>query len=399
MSRVVSAIISLLVLGAPGISGAAFHFSNIDEAMSGVGSDPTVQFVEIRILQNLQLYVSNTRLTAFNCDGSTATVQLLVPGNVAVAGPDVRWIMASPSGATFLSTLGITPDFTFTGTIDPTCGNICWGAPVVSFFPADPSSWDPTMIVNGANPDYVDCLAYGGYTGPLKTGQPVFPGPLGDGMHSVHRVSGTTFALDCPTPQNNAGQTGGLTGCVPPPTTTTTTTSTTLPSTNDELLTGAQLTIKDNAKHASKRHALLVSTDSSITLGAGDGSADDPRTAGATLRIATTAGDAFTASYELPAGSWKIIGASGKNVGYRFKSAPSASQPVTQVVLKRGKLLRIAAKGAGLATTLGANPAPVDVSLTVGTTRYCLAFGGSVSFKAGKSFVAKGAPAPASCTH
>jgi hypothetical protein len=221
---------SFLVLATP--ARAAFHFSEISEVMSGTTADATLQFVEIRMKIPLQSFVAHSRLTAFDCTGTTNTILLEVPSDLAAQGTDVRWIMAGPSPSAFSAAFGVMPDFTFTGSIDPTCGNLCWGAPAgPAFLPPNPPTWDASQPSN-----YVDCIAYGGYTGPLKAGQPVVAGPLGDGMHSLTRTIGTTtFALQCPTPENDAGTSGALAGCATTPTTTTTTpgstaTTTTVPS-------------------------------------------------------------------------------------------------------------------------------------------------------------------------
>ena len=80
-----------------------------------------------------------------------------MPGNVPNGGAGVRWIMAttSPLG-------GITPNFsTVTASIPATCGQVCWGAPGVSV--PNPTTWNHT-----APNAYVDCVAYGPYTGPMR---------------------------------------------------------------------------------------------------------------------------------------------------------------------------------------------------------------------------------------
>jgi hypothetical protein len=59
--------------------------------------------------------------------------------------------------------------------------------------------------------------------------------------------------------------------------------------------------------------------------------------------------------------------------------------------------VKITASGSALAHTLAANPDPVQVVLTMGGVRYCATFGGTVRFKAGKSYDAKASPAPAGC--
>jgi hypothetical protein len=234
--RIVVLLAFLLVVLSPAPSRAVFHLAHIAEVMSGAGGNPAIQYVEIRMNSGSQQVVHDTRLTAFNCDGSSFSVLLLVPTDVTNQGVNVRWIMASPSGAAFLAASGITPDFTWdnsvTGNINPTCGMVCWGAPGI--VPPAPT-WD------ASNPNnYVDCVGYGGYTGPTKTsthdGTPTSGTPTtlppGDGTLSLTRTGFTgnniaDFALACPTPENNNGNQGNFGACTPPTTTTVTTTTVT----------------------------------------------------------------------------------------------------------------------------------------------------------------------------
>jgi len=216
MARLAILTASLLVLLTPAPGRAFFHVSHISEVMSGVNGDPTVQYVEIRMNSSFpQNAVGNTRLTAFSCDGTTSSVLLFVPSSVTSGGLDVRWIMATTN---FAAVAGITPDFTWdptsAGSIDPTCGMVCWGAP--GLLPPDPGTWVATDQNN-----YVDCVGYGGYTGVAKTsthdmtptsGTPTSL-PPGNGTMSLTRVGFTgdndaDFALAAPTPTNNGGATG-----------------------------------------------------------------------------------------------------------------------------------------------------------------------------------------------
>jgi len=72
----------LLSLLASTPSWATFHIALIDEDMSQAVGDPSIQFVEIRMLASLQNSVANTRLTTFNCEGTSFTVLLRVPFKV-----------------------------------------------------------------------------------------------------------------------------------------------------------------------------------------------------------------------------------------------------------------------------------------------------------------------------
>jgi hypothetical protein len=103
---------------------------------------------------------------------------------------------------------GITADFTFTAGLPVSGGMVCWGKPTVH-----------------SNPDqYVDCLAYGTYSGPTNTriGSPTALDPVG---HSLQRTTAgmsfnnaSDFACGDPaTPTNNAGSSGSLAATTPCP--------------------------------------------------------------------------------------------------------------------------------------------------------------------------------------
>jgi hypothetical protein len=173
--------------------------------------------------------------------------------------------------------------------------------------------------------------------------------------------------------------------------TSTSVTSTTLPVVC-ELLTGKRLLLKAKAG-SSKRRLKLLSVDPSLSLGMGTGSSDDPVLYGGTLRVVSSAGDGFDDTYELPAERWSYVKKREADKGYRLK----APAPVRSVLIRPAKRLKIVASGAALGHTLGADPEPVDVVLTLGAHCYCLRFGGTVRFKPDKRWLAKDAPQPAGC--
>jgi hypothetical protein len=182
-------------------------------------------------------------------------------------------------------------------------------------------------------------------------------------------------------------------------TTTTTTTSTsstsTAPPPAGVAVDGRKLTLKDDPANPIRKRATVVSKDAGISLGGGQGSPDDPRTAGASVRIVSLAGDAFDDTYLLPASGWTAIGREGDNQGYRYKDAALAHGPVKRAVLRPAKVLKLVAKGSGLGHTLAANPDPVDVVLTIGGLVHCQRYGGGVTFTTPKVFAATQAPAAA----
>ncbi len=382
----VAVLLVALVLSMVTPARALFHVAEINEVMSGVGGDPAVQYVEIRLKSGGQNMVADSRLTVFNCDGSGHDVMLLVPSDVANGANDARWIMATstPIG-------GILPDFTFTGDLPTPCGQVCWGAPGV--LPPNPASWDA-----GDPSKYVDCIAYGGYTGPKKTGGTTTALAPGDGTLSLTRNGSGVPELVCPTPQNNAAMAtiGSFGPCTSPGSTTsttvvagttTTTTVTTLPFVGQPVA-GKKLVLKDSAK-PTKRALTMVGKDASIDLGGGNGGTDDPTLAGGSVRVVSTAGG-FDSVHTLPASGWKRVG-SGK--GYNYKDKTLAAGPIKVALVRGGKLVKVVAKGSALGHTLATNPNPVSVVLSIGGKGYCLTFGGSTKFAAGKRYSATSAPA------
>jgi hypothetical protein len=181
-------------------------------------------------------------------------------------------------------------------------------------------------------------------------------------------------------------------GPAPVVTTTTTTTLAPVPTTTTTLpekLAGKKLLLKDKAGKPQKRALQCLATG--ITLGAGNQSDDDPVVHGGTLfyRAANS-----TVSYDLPASGWKYQGKAGQNKGYKFKGTHS----IKSVIVKKDKLVSIVGKGDGLGQDLSADPRPVRITLQLGARRYCTEFGGTIQFKAGTKFLAKGAPAPTACS-
>jgi hypothetical protein len=169
-----------------------------------------------------------------------------------------------------------------------------------------------------------------------------------------------------------------------------TTTTTVAPVVPGEALSGRTLALTTKPGRADKSKLALAAKG--LTLGDGNGSADDPVVHGASLTISSDVGS-FTATHPL-VGSWKYVGRVGQGKGYKWKSGTS---PIRSLAIKNGKLA-IAGRGAGLGFDLDDDPNPVRIQLTLGARVYCLEFGGAAPrFKAGKLYRAEGAPAPAAC--
>lgn len=372
---------------------ALFHFAHISELRAAGG---TVQYVEIEMEVASQTFVADSILSAFACNGDFIGELLVVPTNLSSGGAGVRWVMASDT-----TVGGITADYAFAASdIDPTCGQVCWGAPGGTV--PDPASWDhsdPTQ--------YVDCVAYGGYTGITHehAGTPT-PLPPGDEDYALVRITDTDdnaadFVLDCPSPENNIGQEGDFGSCTSPITTTTTTTpgpgtttTTTLPGEPTTDLIGAtKLILRGKAGKPDKSAMLLIAKGAGITLGRGADTSDDPTRAGGRLLVAAGSADgAFVARYQLVSGNWTPKTKKGELVGYTFRGDGA----VKAMKLIGGKLLKVKGKGSDLDHELDTDPSPVTVVLEVGEHALCFQLGGTTKFKADKFYRAKNAPAPSS---
>jgi hypothetical protein len=217
-------VLAILALVRP--AGAVFHLAVIDEVATSYGGDNTAQFIEIRMLTGFQNAVANSVLAAFDSSGTYINDILVVPGNVPNQGTDVRWLVATTS---FQTAAGITADFTMPSGILPTGGGmLCFGGGG-GVVPAAPNSWSRTNF-----PSYVDCVAYGTYSGAtnVHTGTPTTLD--GDG-HSLQRTTNTMNNLadfvcgDPLTPENNAGVTKTLAATSPCPMINPTPTPTPLP--------------------------------------------------------------------------------------------------------------------------------------------------------------------------
>jgi hypothetical protein len=184
-------------------AGATFHIVSISELGSGFNGAADVQFVELRLDLGAQTNTTNTRLTVFAADG-TATLLKLADHALAngTSGANVLYATAA-----FTTATGVTPDFEIPPGILTPAGMVCWGAPGI--VPPPPDQWDLAKPNN-----YVDCVAYGGFTGTTRpaSGTPSAL-PPGDGTQSLARDKGTSvsgsndvdFALATPNVCNNAG--------------------------------------------------------------------------------------------------------------------------------------------------------------------------------------------------
>jgi glucose/arabinose dehydrogenase len=157
-------------------------------------------------------------------------------------------------------------------------------------------------------------------------------------------------------------------------------------------IAGTRLDLRDDPAKPSRRHLSLTALDA-IGLGGGNNSADDPVQNGGSVRVSSAT---FDTTYPLTTG-WTYIGPVGKDFGYNYRDSKRVHGPFTRVQVRAGKFVKATGAGALLGFSLATNPDPVSVVVTIGGREYCASFGGSVSFTAGKHFLAKAAAAPGAC--
>lgn len=211
---IVAGLLAVVIVSAP--SNGLFHLAVIDEVVTSYNGDPTAQFIEVRMLGALQNFVTNSVFAAFDSSGAYVGDILVVPSDVANAGAGVRWLVATTA---FQTASGLAADFTMPSGILPSGGGmVCFGGGG-GVAPAPPGSWSRTTFSN-----YVDCVAYGTYSGPSNPLIGSATTVNGDG-HALQRVAQTNDnandfqCSDALTPTNNAAATASLpstTPCNPP---------------------------------------------------------------------------------------------------------------------------------------------------------------------------------------
>ena len=180
MRRLLPVLGVLAALAAPRPAAALFHIAVINEVMTSYNGDANVQFVEIKMLMGGQTITTNSVLAAFNAAGVYQGDILVVPDQLPNGGANKTWLMGTTA---FETAAAIQVDFEFTPGLITQSGMICWGAPGIA--PPDPPDWDRSVFTN-----YVDCIAYGEFTGPTNVhiGTPT---PLSPDGHSLKRVTET----------------------------------------------------------------------------------------------------------------------------------------------------------------------------------------------------------------
>jgi cysteine-rich repeat protein len=175
---------ALLLSASP--ASATFHLAHIERILTGLDGNTDVQFVQIEMDQSSQQFVNGTRLIAFDADGNFSHVVLELDKNVSKGGAGVSFLMASTA---FEEATGLAPDFVFStaegNALPAEAGMVCWGKPDDETDPNDP--------------DMVDCISYGAYTGPDNdhTDEPSPVTPFGHGLGRVQDTDSSAADFEC----------------------------------------------------------------------------------------------------------------------------------------------------------------------------------------------------------
>jgi glucose/arabinose dehydrogenase len=168
----------------------------------------------------------------------------------------------------------------------------------------------------------------------------------------------------------------------------------TTPTAADQEVTGRKLLLRAHLTKQARKKLSAKSRDATITLGGGEGSADDPTVAGGAVRLRA---DDFDVTYPLaPGGGWRYVGNTGTVLGYRYRSPAGTNSPIRSATVRAGRFVGVKGAGAALGFGLATDPGPVDVIVRIGTQHYCMRFGGLRTFKPGR-LASKDAAPPAAC--
>ena len=164
----------------------------------------------------------------------------------------------------------------------------------------------------------------------------------------------------------------------------------------DTVITGRKLVLR-LARRGSSIHRLKVQTREQIFTSTppSAGTAADPVLHGGVVRLRSLRGG-FDQRFELPRRNWDYIKQPEDNRGFRYRER-TRDPAIRSVVVRDGRLTKIVGNAASELTSLANDPGPVEVSLILGNQRYCMAFGGDVSFDPERRFIAIDAPAPGAC--
>jgi hypothetical protein len=157
--------------------------------------------------------------------------------------------------------------------------------------------------------------------------------------------------------------------------------------TADQPLPGAKLVLRQSAGQAK----LSLSMKGVVAAPTPNGS-DDPTSVGASLTIYNPT-SSESAELEMPASNWTSTGSLWK---FRNTAAPNPPSPVRTASIKPARQIKVNARAIGI-TLDEQTQGSIGAVLTVGTQRYCVLFGGTITRDVPGRFSARKAAAPSAC--
>jgi hypothetical protein len=166
----------------------------------------------------------------------------------------------------------------------------------------------------------------------------------------------------------------------------------------DQLLLGKKLLIKNPRYPNHPNKVIHLVKDDTIAIDVtgtdGDPTCDGLADGGGSLRLKASGG-AGDATITLPCANWST---NSSNTIYKYKNLKGNT--CETVVVKPGAYIKAICIGAQVAIDLNGSMAPVDVVMTLNSSRYCTRFGGTIVKEDGSNerrFLHKDAPSPGVC--
>lgn len=190
------ALLVLVLLAFIQRADASFHLILIVEVYPGAHAFPDAQYVMLQTVAINENFLSGFAIHTFNPDGTPGPDFGVFTTNPTNTASGARYLMATPQAATLF---GLTPDGVATGRLPFPSGRICWAS-----------------YAFGCGGSYVDCVAYGAYTGSntgfgtpataLVRQRALVRTNAGAGSFVCPRDNSINYAIGAPNPTSSASR-------------------------------------------------------------------------------------------------------------------------------------------------------------------------------------------------
>ena len=159
---VVSLVAGGLAMTAAPAQGA-FHLMKVREVYAGDALNPSAEFIELQMFQSGQNLVTGHSVVIYN--GAGAPLQTITMNSNVANAQNQRTILIATSAAE--TVFMVDADFSMTAGIPEGAGKVCF---------------DP-------EPNPIDCVAWGSYTGPTTNTGPPFGGGIPQGQSIERKIN------------------------------------------------------------------------------------------------------------------------------------------------------------------------------------------------------------------